>query len=84
VGATQATVRVEWTWGVINANGTEGPSLAGTPPPFKPNPGAGGWTGAHIQGVAGQQYWVKAVLVWQDASGTHTNPPVRGLVTLDP
>lgn len=77
---------MEWTWGIVQANGVDGPSLAGNPPPFIPNPRVGlpPWQGTSILGNAGQKYWVKAVLTWKDATGNHTNAPVRGEVTLDP
>ena len=84
LGANQATVKIEWTWGVVNANGTEGPNLAGNPPPSINVPNVRAWQRANILSVAGQKYWVKAVFTWRDATGNHTNLPVKGEVTLDP
>jgi hypothetical protein len=83
LGANQTSTKIEWTWGVVNGDGTDGPNLAGTPSPFKPNPNVGAWQGTNIVGIAGQKYWVKAVFTWSDTAN-HVNTAVRGEVTLDP
>lgn len=80
LGANQATVKLDITWGKVLATG-DGPQLGSS---FIANPNVGNWTGMFVPGDKGQKYWVKAVLTWHDAAGNHVNAAVRGEVTLDP
>lgn len=80
LGANQAVINLSYTYRKVLATG-DGPQLGGS---FIPNARVGNWQGANIVGVAGQKYWVKAVLEWSDKDGPHVNQAVRGVVTLDP